>query len=284
MNLTIRGLSYHIAVHGDWTREPAVVLLHGFGGSSEDWETLIPSVRAAGLAVLAPDLIGHGRTAAPEDPSRYALDEAALDLEAMLRELNVDRAHWLGYSMGGRLALRFALQHPGRVASLTLESASAGIGDSGARLRRRASDDALANRIEERGIEWFADYWSAVPLFETQRELPAATRAALHARRLRNSAAGLARSLRGMGQGVQDYLGGRLASIACKALLIAGERDPKYVEVSRRLAEAIPRSICRIIPAVGHTVHLEAPEAFARILVLHWITVEEPAAGASSPS
>src|SRR5689334_9910835 len=201
MNLDVRGATYHLAVDGDLAVEPAVVLLHGFSGSGADWADLIPRFRAMGRATIAIDLLGHGRSDTAQDPARYTMAETVRDLDSILAALGVASADWVGYSMGGRVALHVALAHPERVRSLVLESASAGIEDVDARARRRRADDALADRIEERGIEWFADYWGTLPLFETQWELPPATLSALRARRLRNSTAGLALSLRGMGQG-----------------------------------------------------------------------------------
>jgi 2-succinyl-6-hydroxy-2,4-cyclohexadiene-1-carboxylate synthase len=270
MNLDIRGVRYHLEVEGDLAAEGAVVLLHGFSGSSADWAPLLPRVRSMGRAVVAIDLAGHGKSQTPDDPLRYTMPETVRDLEAIAAKLGVDQADWLGYSMGGRVALHYALAHPERVRSLILESASSGIEDPDARGRRRHADDALAVRIEERGIEWFADYWGTLPLFETQWELPPATLSALRARRLGNSTSGLAHSLRGMGQGAHEYVGGRLPELRSDVLFLAGERDPKYVEVARRSASSVPGAKCVVVPGAGHTVHLEAPEAFAETIAAHW--------------
>jgi 2-succinyl-6-hydroxy-2,4-cyclohexadiene-1-carboxylate synthase len=270
MKLDIRGVAYHLEVEGDPSREPAAVLLHGFCGSSADWEPLVPRIRSMGRAVIALDLAGHGKSQTPADPSRYTMPETVRDLEAIAAKLGAAQADWIGYSMGGRVALHYALTHPERVRSLILESTSPGIENSEARARRRHADDALAVRIEERGIEWFADYWGTLPLFETQWELPPATLTALRARRLANSTMGLAHSLRGMGQGAIEYVGGRLPQLRSDVLFLAGERDPKYVEVARRASASVPGARCAIVPGAGHTVHLEAPEAFAEAVAAQW--------------
>ena len=284
MILNVRDIPYHVAVDGDPAREAAMVLLHGFSGSSQDWVPLTPRLRDAGRSVIAVDLMGHGKTGAPADPLRYTMAETVRDLDTILSDLGSERPDWLGYSMGGRVALHMALSHPERVRSLVLESTSLGIEDVHARARRRDADDAFADRIEERGIEWFVEYWSTLPLFETQGELPPATLAALRSRRMECLPAGLARSLRGMGQGAHDYLGSRLGSLRCDVLLIAGELDLKYVDMARRTAEAVPGSACMIVPGAGHTVHLEALEAFADAIAAHWITISEQNAEASSRS
>jgi 2-succinyl-6-hydroxy-2,4-cyclohexadiene-1-carboxylate synthase len=281
MNLEIRGLDYNVVVEGDPARERTAVLLHGFTGSSEDWRLLMPVLRHVGLAVVAPDLPGHGLTGLPESAARYALDETARDLDLLRHELGIESAVWLGYSMGGRVALHYALAHPTRVRSLVLESTSPGIADPASRGDRRRADDLLADRIEERGMAWFADYWSSLPLFETQWDLPLATRNALRARRERNRPAGLAGSLRGMGQGAHEYMGERLEGLGCRMLLIAGERDLKYVNVARQIAESIPNATCLVVPGVGHTVHLEAPDVFAQACAVHCIVSEGADSAAS---
>ncbi len=281
MNLDIRGLTYHLEVEGDPAAGPAVALLHGFSGSSADWRDLQPRLRSTGRAVVSIDLLGHGGTEAPSDLARYTMRETVRDLDSIASRLGMDRADWLGYSMGGRVALHLALAHPARVRSLILESASAGIEDGSARARRRRADDALAERIEARGIEWFADYWGALPLFDTQWELPPATLAALRQRRLANSTAGLASSLRGMGQGAHDYVGDRLPELRGDVLFLAGERDPKYVEVARRSTAAVPGARCVIVPDAGHTVHLEVPEAFAEAVEKFWNAAPQQAEAAS---
>lgn len=282
MNLEIRGVTYHLEVDGDPVSEPAVILLHGFSGSGADWAELTPRIRSMGRATIAVDLAGHGRTLPPADPSRYTMSETVRDLDQIASKLGAAQADWVGYSMGGRVALHMALAYPSRVRSVVLESASEGIEDPDSRSRRRHADNALAERIEERGIEWFADYWSTLPLFETQWELPPATLSALRQRRLANSPAGLASSLRGMGQGAHEYVGGRLSELRGDVLFLAGERDLKYAEVARRAANAVPGARCVIVPGAGHTVHLEAPEDFADALALHWNVVPLRAEAAST--
>jgi 2-succinyl-6-hydroxy-2,4-cyclohexadiene-1-carboxylate synthase len=270
VNVTVRGARYHAWIEGDAAVEPAALLLHGFSGSGLDWEPLVPRLRAMGRAAVAIDLLGHGRSEIADDPTRYTMSETVDDLGAILSELGIESADWIGYSMGGRVALHAALALGDRVRSLFVESASAGIQDAVARERRRRSDDALAARVLERGIEWFADYWGTLPLFETQWELPPETLRALRERRLANDPRGLASSLRGMGQGAQEYLGDRLWTLTMPAGFLAGERDPKYVDVARRLAAAVRDASCTIVPGAGHAVHLEAPGAFAAALASHW--------------
>ena len=114
---------------------PALVLLHGFTGSSTTWADHVP-VFAREFDTVAVDLLGHGASAVPIDPERYRMEHAVADLTGLLDQMNISRAAWLGYSMGGRVALQYAVAQPARVAALVLEGASPGIADPAERASR----------------------------------------------------------------------------------------------------------------------------------------------------
>ena len=120
-----------------------------------------------------------------------------------------------------------------------------------------------------------------MPLFASQASLLEDTRARLHAQRLRNNPLGLANSLRGMGAGRQESLWDRLASLNVPTLLIAGELDVKYCALARQMAAVLPNVRVVIVPGVGHAVHLEQPQSFARN-VLEFLYAE-PASNESMP-
>jgi len=266
----VRGVAYHVCHRGDsGVGAPDVVLLHGFAGSTRDWERTSDALGRAGLRAIAIDLPGHGATAAPAEDARYSMAETAHDLCEVLDGLRIRSAHWVGYSMGGRLALYLAAMRPDRVESLVLESASPGLEAPAARAARRMTDETLAAEIEVRGIEWFVEHWGSQPIFDSQRSLPPDRRAALRERRLRNDPHGLAGSLRGLGQGAQPWLGERLASVRCPTLLIAGALDPKYVAIAQFMEERMTHARSVVVPDAGHNVHLEQPEAYERALLDH---------------
>ena len=242
-----------------------MLLLHGFTGSSANWQPLQETL-AGDFRTIAVDLPGHGRTGAPADLTRYAMPAVAADLVALLDHLQAGPSHLLGYSMGGRLALYLALVHPRRWRSLILESASPGLETPTARAERRRRDEALAAWIEAEGIAAFVARWEVLPLFASQRRLPAPVRRAHRAGRLRNRPAGLANSLRGMGTGVQPSLWPRLPTLALPTLLIAGALDEKFVSIARQMARHIPSARLAIVPDAGHAVHLEQPARYAAIV------------------
>lgn len=241
---------------------PTLVLLHGFTGSALGWDGLLDAFASAGLRVIALDLHGHGRSDAPPDAWRYAMEHCQADIIAALDLLGVHsgEAILLGYSMGGRIALYCAFS--GYFRALILESASPGIADAQERERRRLSDNALAESIEREGVAAFVERWERLPLFASQRNLPASKRAALREQRLNNRAEGLANSLRGVGTGVQPALHARLPALDIPVLLIAGDLDKKFCEIARQMAQLLPHAQLRIVTGAGHTIHLEQPGIF----------------------
>jgi 2-succinyl-6-hydroxy-2,4-cyclohexadiene-1-carboxylate synthase len=179
------------------------------------------------------------------------------------REVGVDRFALMGYSMGGRMALRCALRHPERISALVLESTSPGIADGAARNARIASDSLLAESIEKKGVEWFVDQWEMLSLWASQKNLPPDKQRSLREQRLANSATGLANSLRGAGAGSVEPVIDRLSSIDVPALLIVGALDTAYVEYAKIMARAMPRAEMQVVDGAGHSIHFEKPEALA---------------------
>jgi 2-succinyl-6-hydroxy-2,4-cyclohexadiene-1-carboxylate synthase len=221
-----------------------LVLLHGFTQRGASWHRV-----AAGFDVTAPDLPGHGSRA----DVRADLWQAA-ELVADAEGPGV----YVGYSMGGRIALHVALARPDVVRGLVLISATAGIDDAAERAERIARDEHLATRIDTIGAEAFLGEWLAQPMFAG---LP------VEGRRDRSTDAdGLASSLRLSGTGTQEALWARLHEITVPVLVVAGERDAKYVALAERLVADLPNAELVIVPGAGHAVHLEAPGAFVEAL------------------
>lgn len=250
------GLRLHVERAGDG---PPLALLHGFTGATTTWTPLLPRL-AAEHETLAIDLPGHGRSSAPASPGRYALARFADDLLRVLDALVIDRVALLGYSMGGRAALRVALRAPDRVAALVLESTSPGIADPARRAERREADRALADEIEREGVSSFVRRWEKLPLWASQDALPASARGRLRAQREANDAAGLANSLRGAGAGEDEPVLARLGNIEAPVLLVAGALDAPYVAAGGEMADAFPNARLTVVPDAGHAVHLERPD------------------------
>ncbi|MGA2053243.1 MAG: alpha/beta fold hydrolase, partial [Opitutales bacterium] len=169
----------------------------------------------------------------------------------------------LGYSLGGRLALRHALARPGRWAALVLIAVSPGLADPAARAARRADDESLAAEILAGGVPAFLEQWQRRPLIATQTRLPAEWRSAMQARRRRLRPAGLAASLRQFGQGALDPVWDRLPELRLPVLLAAGADDPAYIALAQAMRARLPSAEFLLVPDAGHLAHLENLRAFA---------------------
>jgi 2-succinyl-6-hydroxy-2,4-cyclohexadiene-1-carboxylate synthase len=243
---------------------PEILFLHGFLGSSSDWLQVVRELRAAWRCVLT-DLPGHGRAHFPKQPKLYSLDGLAQAVLASVRQ----PVHLVGYSLGGRLALRLALLYPERFLSLTLISASPGLPTAAERAARRRSDDALAKDLETRGLNAFLSPWYAQALFGDLRRKPALLRRLL-ARRRKNDAAELARMLRGCSVGRQPSLWPQLKQLRLPVLLLAGAQDEKYVRVMQQMQRQIRGAQLGVVPGAAHAVVEEQPARVARALEKFW--------------
>src|SRR4051794_22512798 len=233
--------------------EPALVLLHGFTQTRQSWRRTAQALQGRYRA-LVPDLPGHGM-AAHRTPS---FDACAAYVRALAPTRTVTLA---GYSMGGRIALHTALTlGPEIVTRLVLVGASPGIADPAARAQRRAADDALADRIQTLDIETFAREWGSQPLFADQ---PARVAAGANADRLRNTPAGLAAALRGLGTGVMEPLWDRLPELAIPVTLVVGGRDEKFRGIADAMLSRLPNARLVVVEGAGHAVQLEMPAAVA---------------------
>jgi 2-succinyl-6-hydroxy-2,4-cyclohexadiene-1-carboxylate synthase len=233
-----------------------VVLVHGFTQTGRSWDRILADLRRD-HEVVTVDAPGHGGSGAVR---------ADLPATATLLAETTGRATYVGYSMGGRFCLHLALAHPELVTRLVLLGATAGIDDPDERAARRAADDALAAELEREGVDAFLVRWLANPMFAGLPDDPAE-----RAERRRNTAAGLAASLRLAGTGTQEPLWDRLGTLTMPVLVLAGERDAKFTELGHRLAGGIgAHARFATVAGAGHAAHLEQPEAFLR-LVREWL-------------
>ncbi len=264
MFIEVNGIHYHVEKYGEGK---PLLLLHGFTGSGADWG---PFKRdwSDDFQLIMVDLIGHGKTEHPEEAEKYTMEQTAESIAYILTELKIESAYVLGYSLGGRVALSFGIMYPEHVKHLLLESSSPGLRTPEERAARKESDERLADRIEREGIESFVEFWESIPLFYSQQNfLSEETRKALHEKRLDNSAIGLANSLRGMGTGVQPSWWDKLATFKIPTTLIVGALDHKFCKIAEDMFQKLPNGKIVMAEEAGHTVHIEKPAQFAKIVV-----------------
>jgi 2-succinyl-6-hydroxy-2,4-cyclohexadiene-1-carboxylate synthase len=256
----MNGLSRGLSGSSD---DPAVLFLHGFMGSSADWNDVVAAIEDRAFCITL-DLPGHGDSLGLTQDA-YTMEGTTRAVVRALDELDIERPVIAGYSMGGRLALYLALRYPGRCAGLFLESASPGLESEEERAARRDADEEKAKRLESGDFEKFLRDWYRQPLFASLARDEGLLRQTTAARR-RNDPVELARSLRGMGTGSQSSLWGDLENLAVPALAVAGGLDGKYAGISSRMARISRRVEPVVVPGVGHNVHDEAPAEYVALL------------------
>ena len=245
---------------------PPVALLHGFTQTGRLWGRFGEAL-ADSYTLVAVDLPGH----AGSDPVRADLRTSAQLVAAAIRDAIGDEpCALIGYSLGARVALHVLTQSDLPVSRAVLIGATGGIEDPEARATRRRSDEQRADELEASGdVEGFLESWLRGPLFE---RLGAE---ADRRERLRNSAAGLASSLRLCGTGTQEPLWDSAPTIRCPILALAGTDDSRFAKHALRLAALAPAGTVSLVPGGGHAVHLAQPD-HARRIVAHWFAALDP--------
>lgn len=201
----------------------------------------------------------------PDDRPRELLEHRSHNLEGRLAEIaeHGRGAVLVGYSLGGRLALRAVLREPSRYAGLVTVGATAGIDEAEARAARRLADERIAAWMETVPIEEVVAVWERQPLFADQAD---ALVEAQRPGRLSFDPKELARLLRSAGQGTLEPVWHGLVLLELPLLAIAGARDERYSAAARRLADLAPYGRAALVEAAGHAPQLQRPEAVARLL------------------
>lgn len=245
-----------------------LVLLHGFAGGPESWDSLRGSLRPA--SILAPRLFGHGADGATEPTRSFdsEIDRLALALAAHAAGMPV---HLVGYSLGARFALGLIVRHPRLVSRATLVGVNPGLSQFD-RPARQAHDAEWIHLLEAsqppgaQPMHVFADRWLAQDLFRSQQALPDEVRARRRALLLSNTAPGLARSLRHHGLSQMPDWRPQLHAVRIPVTLVAGVLDPKFTALAREAARDLVHAHVRIIDGAGHDVVLERPRALAEVI------------------
>jgi 3-oxoadipate enol-lactonase len=233
-----------------------VVLAHAIGCDHRMWDDLASSL-APRFRVVTLDARGHG--ASPVPPRPYTLEAMADDVRALLDQLGIRKAHWVGLSMGGMVGQAFALAHGDRLGRLVLANTTSSYGPGG-----RAMWEARVKLIEEGGLAAIRDAVAQRYFSDNYR---------------RQRADAVAKFMeRFMGTPVEGYLGccdaiaaldytAALPRIRARTLVIAGGADvgtpPAMSEV---IAKAIPNARLQVLPGAAHLSAVEQPRDFGAVV------------------
>ncbi len=249
----------HYIAEGEM-HNPAVLMLHGFGGLCTDWNELIAQLSDE-FYCLAPDLPGHGKSPLNIAQENISLTTVAGEIRKLVDRLELSDVIPLGYSLGGRIALQYALDHQSTLQALILESANPGLEGEYERQMRSSLDTDRAQRLRDYGAEDFFEEWYHQPLFDSISEQSHLVSALIEARASQD-ANSLAAMLEQLSPGKQAPLWDRLGELHVPVKLLSGAKDREYTRISRRMTELIQHVDWTVIADAGHNCHLERSLAF----------------------
>ena len=234
------GVGIYYEVHGSG---PPLLLTHGYSSTSAMWRGQIEALSKHHKLVLW-DMRGHGQSDYPEDPSAYSEALTVADMAALLDEVGANRAIVGGLSLGGYMSLAFHRTHPERVSALLIIDTGPGFKKDDARdaWNKRAHD--TGDRFEREGL---------AVLKSASRERSTVSH---------RDASGLARAARGMLTQRDARVIESLADIKVPALVVVGADDAPFLAASDYMAAKIPTAKKVVIPAAGHAVNIDQPQAF----------------------
>jgi len=227
------------------------------------------------FSIVADAYLDHPTLMAPDFPD-YANEPVRYDhpWTATLETLNNlfddetgDRpCILLGYSMGGRIALQYALQYPQKLNGLVLVGATPGICDGTERAERIRKDIEQASALLNEPINSFLKTWSRQSIIHTQDRIPEPFRERMRKTRLSNNKQALAYYLTALGTGSMNPVWDQLSELRLPTLLVTGEEDKKFTNIARDMMRHLPNGTFETIPDAGHAPCFEQPLIFAEVL------------------
>ncbi|MEX0782197.1 MAG: alpha/beta fold hydrolase [Dehalococcoidia bacterium] len=249
-------------VHEGPAAAPPLLLFHGFTASSACWVSNLPGLTER-FTTITVDLLGHGESDAPEEPALYGPEAAVGRIAGLLDELGYQQALVCGHSLGGALALRFALDAPGRVAGLVILNSNSAAGTPEWRESARVGMAAMATKARAEGTSF---------LRETRLYPASGTRLPQQARELltrdfeRLTPAGFAGTAEALVIDVNSFE--RLGTLEAPTLVMIGDRDADFAQSAPRFVVRMPHELVDTftIEGGGHAANLEQPELFNEAL------------------
>ena len=232
---------------------PNLVLIHGLGGSHASWNEIEHQLKES-FRIIRYDLRGHGKSHNPTGP--WDLEDFLHDLQEVYRQADIQKAHVVGFSLGGLIAQKLAIEEPNKIDRLVILSAVAGRTEQEKlrvqeRIKNLEAGDLETNK--ELALErWFSP--------EFRQSNPDKVKARLDALN-QVDPTGYMNAYRVFGLG---DLADDLARIIHKTLVMTGEHDPgSNIRMAELMHQSIPNSEMEILTGLRHSLLVEAPELVA---------------------
>ncbi|MCH2188142.1 alpha/beta fold hydrolase [Myxococcota bacterium] len=245
------------------------VLLHGLTGHRDDFVHCLPDLDPT-VRWLAPDLRGHGQFSHTGRPETFTFHQLVDDLKRFLDALGATQCDLLGHSVGGMVALRFALAYPERIHSLVLMSTAPFCPKD----YTRQTFEAAGRIIDEKGMGFLQE-----ALEKSWRANPDENGAAYterwadiywpHHRRRYRAMDPAAYAALGIHMVEQDDLTERVREIRCPTTILVGEGDHEFIAGAKALSQEIPDAVRIDISDAGHHPHMENSPAWHAAIQAH---------------
>ena len=251
-----------------------VVFVHEFAGDIRSWE---PQMRHFGqrYRAIAYGARGYPPSDGPEQPASYSQARAADDILAVLDHLGIERAHVVGLSMGGFATLHFGFRHPGRALSLVVAGCGYGA-EPGQRERFKGEAATIAKALEQEGMQRFAARYAYGPT-RVQFENKDPRGFAEFARQLgEHSALGSANTQLGcQAERPSLYeLVDEMRALTVPTLVLTGDEDWPCLQPGLLMKQSIPTAALSVMPNCGHTINIEEPDEFNRLVGAFLVQVD----------
>lgn len=265
----VNGIELHYEEAGAGT---PLVFSHEFAGSWESWQPQIEFFSRR-YRVIAYNHRGYPPSSVPDDPAAYSEEQLVDDLRGLLDALGIARAHIAGLSMGGAVALKFAIKYPERCRGVVVAGAGGG---SGGRVQWLADCTATAEAFEQGGTARVAEFYTRGPArVQFQRKDPRGWQR-FHDLFLTHSARGSALTMRGvqLKRRTVFEVEDELTRIQPPICVLVGDEDETCLEPALLMKRRIPNAGLWIFPKSGHAINLEEPAQF-NWAVLDFLTAVE---------
>ena len=254
----INGVQLHWEEAGSGT---PIVFVHEFAGDARSWEAQMRFFSRR-YRCVAYNARGYPPSEVPEQVEAYSQDIAVADLLGVMDHLKLERAHVVGFSMGGFAALIFGLRHPQRCRSLVIAGCGYGSGDDRAKWERDV--EQVASRFERDGMAKAADFYARGPTRVQFIDKDPRGWQEFYDQLRASSSVGHAMTMRGVQKRRPSIpqLEPEMRKLTVPTLVITGDEDEPCLEPGLVMKRAIPSAALVVMPKCGHTVNLEDPEAF----------------------
>jgi len=258
-------LSYYTRDEYNHNQLPTVFYLHGFTGSGEDWIPIVKELNFPHYPVLI-DMPGHGRTNLPGH--KNTIQEFSYLLNKLANILTVEKILLVGYSMGGRFALDFAVNFPYKLTGLVIENATPGIEGESDRNSRFLADEIIAERMKNSESADFLKFWLEQGIFHSLRNNASLKlETVIQERAKKFNPVKTAEVFMHFSQGATPSVWDKLSGLNnIPTLLISGEHDKKYTGLLTRMSSLVNSSEFHVVKNAGHNVHLENPQEFINLV------------------